>query len=394
MKRTFALLSLLLILPVSAQAQSLFGTQGLGSPLMGLDARARGLGVNGVGLMGLTTSVLNPADQAGIFRRGISASFQPSGGNVSFNGEEGDLGGTRFPVLQVFYPSGRLTFTLGYSGLLDQSWAIIDEGEEVLGDETIPVVDVVRSSGGLNEIKLGAGYYVSDRIAVGVSAGLNTGNVRRTLTRQYSDSSLLLPFTTAKNWEYSGLTGTVGVRWNPLAQVRVGASVSWNGALDAEPDSLTAGTYAYDMPLRVHAGVSANLTPRLLVAVSGSVANWGSGSYAAPGTDATTVADRAYDVGAGIEWSELRTGERIFPIRLGVRKSQLPFHAIGESAASELSFSGGIGFQLSGDDFGPLAVADVGFERGNREGWESTANPDGLSEDFWRVTVSLSLFGR
>jgi opacity protein-like surface antigen len=394
MKRTIALLSLLCALPVSAHAQSLFGTQGLCAPLAGLDARARGLGVNGVGLIGLSTSLVNPADQAGIFRRGVSASFQPWSGTASVNGESGDIGGTRFPVLQIFYPAGRFTLTAGYSGMLDQSWAIIAEGEEVLGDETVPIVDVIRSNGGLSEIKVGAGYYMNERISLGLSVGMHTGNVQRSITRQYPDSSLLLPFSTTQSWKYSGPTATIGARWDPIRQVRVGASISWSGTLEAEPDSLSSGTHEYDMPVRLNAGASAQLTPRLLLTASGSVANWSGGSYTAPGTTEATVADRTVDVGAGLEWSELRSGERVFPLRLGVRRTQLPFHTEGETAANELTLSGGLGLQLAADDFGPLAVADIGVERGTREGWESTANPDGLSEKFWRFTVSISLFGR
>ena len=393
MKRYFAILALLL-LPAAASAQSLFSTQGLGSPLPGLDARSRALGVSGVGLIGLNTSMMNPADQAGIFRRGVSASFQPWSGSASFNGEEGDIGGTRFPVIQILYPASRFTFMLGYAGMLDQSWAIIAESEEELGGETVAISDVIRSTGGIGEVKLGAGYFLNDKLSLGASVGLHTGNVMRSISREYGDSSLLLPFTTSQLWEYSGPTASLGIRWDPTRQVRVGASASWSGTLEAEPDSVTTGTHSYDMPLRLNAGISAQVAPRLLVAVSGSMSSWGSGDYTGPGTAGNIVASRTLDIGAGVEWSELRAGDRIFPLRVGVRRSQLPFHAENESAASEFTISGGLGLQLAGDDFGPLAMADIGVERGSRDGWESTANPNGLSEKFWRMTVSVSLFGR
>ena len=224
---------------------------------------------------------------------------------------------------------------------------------------------------------------------------LNIGEFRfERLDARCRGGQLLLPFATTQSWKYSGPTATIGARWDPIRQVRVGASVSWSGTLEAEPDSLSSGTHEYDMPIRLNAGASAQLTPRLLLTASGSMANWSSGSYTAPGTTEATIADRTLDIGAGLEWSELRSGERVFPLRLGVRRTQLPFHAEGEEAANELTFSGGLGLQLAADDFGPLAMADVGIERGTREGWESTANPDGLSEKFWRFTVSVSLFGR
>lgn len=394
MNRILTLFALLLVLPVGAHAQSLFGTKGLGAPLPGLDARSRALGVSGVGLIGLNTSMMNPADQAGIFRRGVSASFQPWSGTASLNNEEDAIGGTRFPVMQVFYPVRRFTVTLGYAGMLDQSWAIRSENEIDLGDEVVPVTDVVRSTGGIGEVKLGAGYFVNDRLSLGASVGLHTGNVIRSTTREYADSSLLLPFTTSQSWEYSGPTASIGMRWDPVRRVRVGASVSWSGALEAKPDSITSGTFSYDMPLRLNAGISAQLAPALLLAASGSVANWSNEDYAAPGATTQTVAQRATQFGAGLEWSGLRTATRIFPLRAGVHSSQLPFHGDSESAAREFTVSGGLGLQLAGDDFGPLAMADIGVERGSRDGWEGTANPNGLSETFWRMTVSVSLFGR
>ncbi|MGQ0813207.1 MAG: hypothetical protein ACT4O1_01930 [Gemmatimonadota bacterium] len=399
MKRTVTLLSALLLLPAVADAQSLFGTQGLGVPVPGLDARARGLGVNGVGLLGLSTSMLNPAEPAGILRRGVSAAFQPWGGSVELNDEEGDLSGTRFPMAQVFYPVQRFTFTLGYAGVYDQSWAIVAEGEAVLGGDTLATSDLVRSTGGIGEVKVGAAYIVNERLSVGASVGLYVGNVLRSTTREFEDS-LLIPFQRTVGWEYSAPTATFGLRWDPISQVRLGASVQWTGALEAKPDS--AGTeHEYDMPLRFNAGISGRITPQLLLAVSTSITTAGSGSFAAPGTATGTIARRTSEFGAGIEWSELRRGDRIFPIRLGVRRAELPFHGQGarfgpggESAATETVFSGGLGLRLVEDDFGPIAVSDIGFERGKREGWESVTSPDGLRENFWRFTVSLALFGR
>lgn len=393
MKRFVIVSALLALAPLPAQAQSLFGTRGLGTPLPAVDARARSLGINGVGLWGLSNTMLNPAEAGGLFRRGVSASFQPWSGTADLNGESDEIGGTRFPAIQIYYPYRRFTLTLGYAGLLDQSWAIIADGRAPLGNDTVDVSDIVRSSGGIGEVRLGAAYFVSEQLSLGASVGLHTGNVLRSVTREYSDSSLY-PFTSQQGWEYSGPTASVGMRWDPTRTIRVGASLSWSGTLDAEPDSGNAASQSYDLPLRLHGGISAQLSPRLLLAASASLANWSDGAYAAPGTSAQTVADKRVELGAGLEWSELRTATRVFPIRLGVRRSTLPFHNANESEVSEWAVSGGLGLMLAGDDFGPLAVADIGFEKGRREGLESTAAPGGLTENFWRATVTVSLFGR
>lgn len=396
MKRSIAILALSLVLPGAASAQSLFGTQGLGSPLPGVDARARGMSVSGVGLMGLSTSLINPAEAGGILRRGFTASFQPWGASAELNGEEDDVSGTRFPMMALFYPIRRFTFTLGYSGLYDQSWAIIAQGAQDIGGQMVQFDDVVRSAGGINEFKLGAAYYVNERLSIGASLGLNTGFVQRNTTRQFPDTALdLLSFERTARWQYSGPAASIGLRWDPIHAVRVGASVAWSGDLEAEPDSATsAGMHEYQMPLRLAVGASASLSPRLTLAASATHFAFGSGSYAAPGTSTQTVADAVTEFGAGLEWSEIRTATRVFPLRLGYRMTKLPFHKTNESAADEWSVSGGLGLQLVQDDFGPLAVADIGFERGSRSGWETNASPDGLSEKFWRATVSISLFGR
>lgn len=395
MKRAMATLSMLLALPLTAHAQSLFGTQGLGTPLPGVDARARALGVSGVGLLGLSTSMINPAEPAGIFRRGFTASFQPWGGSVAFNGEEDDIGGTRFPLMEMFYPYGRVTFTLGYSGLYDQSWAIVAESNQDVGGQIIDITDIVRSTGGIGEVKFGAAYYLNERVSLGASVGLHTGFVQRNVTREFPDTSLnLLNFESRTRWQYSGPTASLGVRWDPVNAIRVGASVAWSGTLEAEPDSGSALSHEYDMPLRFAVGASANLSPRLLFALSATHSSFGSSSYSTLGTATRSLAENVTEVGGGLEWSEIRTQSRVFPLRVGGRITKLPFHKQGETAATEWAVSGGIGFQLVQDDFGPLAVADLGFERGSRSGWESAASPGGLEENFWRVTVSIALFGR
>ncbi|HET9439635.1 MAG TPA: hypothetical protein VFO52_05670, partial [Longimicrobiales bacterium] len=123
MKRFLLTAVLLAATPLAASAQSLFGTRGLGVPSEGYDARARALSLNGVGLLGLSTSLVNPAEPAGLLRRGVTASFQPWSGNTEFQGEDDQIGATRFPLIAIMYPTRFGMFTLGYSGVLEQSYS-------------------------------------------------------------------------------------------------------------------------------------------------------------------------------------------------------------------------------------------------------------------------------
>jgi hypothetical protein len=393
-RRLVVIVFCMLLTPALVRGQSLFSTHGLGVPTDGVDARGRALGISGVGLLGLSTSLLNPAQQAGTVRRGVSATFQPWTGTASVNGEAGSVGGTRFPLIEVLYPVRRITFTVGFSGLLDQSWGIRANNQQVIGTDTLSTEDVVEAVGGVGQLTVGGAIMVTQRFALGASLGLQTGNVERTVGRIFTDSAAdLLGFTNRSRWNYSGKSATVGFRWDPGA-ARVGASVTFGSNLDAKPQEGSTTTYSYDMPLRIAAGASARLSARLLVAASTTYSQYGDGDYAAPGITVKTVADNAYDVGAGLEWANLRTPTRVYPLRLGFRYSKLPFHNAGDTQPKEWAASTGIGFRLVEDEFGPLAVADIGLERGKRTGWENAARPDGLSETFWRFTASISLFGR
>lgn len=395
MKRGLILMALLACSPLTAAAQSLFSTRGLGVPSEGYDARARALGVNGVGLIGLSTSIVNPAEQAGFLRRGVTAAFQPWSGTTEFQGEDDQIGATRFPIMAIFYPTRLGVFTLGYTGLLEQSYAVVADGEEILGTDTVETSDLVNAVGGIGQLRFGIARQLSSSFALGVSVGIYTGNIDRGISRTYPDSTLgLRPFETHNRWSYSGPQASVGALWNPGGDLRVGASVTWSGTLKAAPEEGSTTEYEYDMPLRFAAGASGRVARNLLAAVSGSWSSWPSGDFRTPGVLETTAAQEQMEIGGGIEYQELRSGNRIFPLRLGVRTSKLPFHLADEEAPTEWAITGGIGLRLVEDDFGPLAVGDIGFERGSREGLSSTAATDGLKENFWRFTVSLSLFGR
>jgi hypothetical protein len=380
-----------------ADAQSLFSTRGLGVPLPPVDARARALGGIGVGLLGLNTSLVNPAETAGIGRRGVSAALQPSSGTAEVAGAEGDADASRFPMVRILYPlSSRIVFSLGYGGVLEQSWAIASEGSELIGNEQVPTRDVVRSTGGVAQLTAGLSYRVTPALAVGVAGGLYTGSLLRTIARDFLESDLdvaLDPFQTRLRWEYSGPVGVLGVLWDPHPAFRLGGSVTLANELEITAKEGVAQDDAVKMPLRATGGASALLSQDLLATFG---AEWAgrSGADLPVITDGTSLRRDTWRYGGGIEYSGLGTDTRTFPIRLGGSFSQLPYYDQGEEPGDEWTFGGGIGFRLAGDELGPLAVADVGIERGGRSGLSSTDLPDGLSESFWRFTFSLSLFGR
>ena len=394
------LLALLLLLMAAApvRAQSLFGTRGLGVPVDAIDPRARTLGNGGLGLIGLNTSIINPAELAGIRRRGVSAALQPFYGSEELGGRSDTVEGTRFPMLHILYPPRtRLVVGLGWGGLFDQSWAAITNSTQLLAGDTLDVQDNLTVTGALSQFRLSAGYELNSRLALGLAAGVYTGGVERAITRTFPDSvNRFRPFATIESWDYSAPFVVVGVRFDPSTAARISAALTWNGELEANARAEQGIDYGYDLPLRVAVGASSLLNSRLLATASAQWSGWSeSANYAAAGSPAGNVVRgrSTIEAGGGLEWEQLRAGSRIFPLRVGLRYAQLPFHLESDEPAKEVVGSAGLGFRLAGDDFGPLAVADFGLERGRRTGWEG-AVPDGLREDFWRLNFSITLFGR
>jgi hypothetical protein len=396
MKRV-ALAGLILSLSLASagQAQSLFATRGLGLPIPPVDARARALGGMGLGLLGLNASMVNPADVAGIGRRGVSAALQPGSATPELDGQSGDLSASRFPLVRFLYPlSSRVTATLGYGSFLEQSWGVKLQGTEQIGSETVETEDVIQSTGGIARVALGLAWEITPSLAIGAGAGLLTGNLDRRITRTFGgdSASTLLPFETRLRWDYDGSFFTGGIRFDVQQVARASASVTLTQDVNIDGVDSGARDDRAEMPVHVAAGASGVLSSTLLATVG---AEWAGGA-AGPvfgGIDAAALQRDTWRVGGGFEYEGIRSGTKSYPLRLGASWSQLPYYNTGETPGTEWAGSFGLGFRLAGDESGPLAVADIAIERGSRSGLESAQLPGGLKESFWRFTFSLSLFG-
>lgn len=375
-------------------AQSLFSMRGLGLPSAPVGARARALGGIGAGLIGFDMSWGNPATIAGLGRRGIVASLQPGQATPEIEGSKGSISAARFPLIRMVYPvSARLVTSLGYGALLEQSWGIQLSGQEIIGGDTIDTEDVIEATGAVARVGLGVAYQVSPSLAVGLTAGIHTGNLDRRVSRTFGDTATTLRrFDTRLQWNYSGTFGTVGMRYDMADILRAGASITLNRDLEIEGQGGDARDDRVDMPIQLIAGASGALSSTLVLA-TGLEWSGGASGRVFNAADAKALRRNTWHVGGGLEYQGWGSGTRTYPIRLGINWAQLPYYDEGESPASEWAAAVGIGFRLAGDLAGPLAVADVTVERGSRSGFESAALPGGLTESFWRWTFSLSLFG-
>ena len=388
--RRGALLALVLVLAhaLPAAGQSVLAAGGLGLPLDAVDARARALGSSGVGLFGSHVMPGDPVGAVDLMVPTLVLTGQSAWLDVEQGGTTSTGSGNRFPALGVSYPVrtwGVLTLT--YGAVLDQRWAF--ERRDTLdlqANARLEIADRFTSDGGVSAVRLGFAHRVAPSLAVGAAVGVYTGSSTRLFTRIFDTLAAdvdIEPFRSSGHWSYSGPTASVGASTDVSDVFRAAVTLTWSGSLEADPSDDTEGTTrSYEMPLELRGGVSGALAPDLNASVSYSWADW-SGT-----TDDLDVGGegRATALGAGLEWEAATLFGRTMPLRVGWHQATLPFQIL-DTDATESALSFGMGLMLLAREDGvPLALVDIGLERGTREAAE-------VNESFWRSTVSVRVAG-
>ncbi|CAN5801858.1 hypothetical protein BH23GEM3_BH23GEM3_09020 [soil metagenome] len=381
-----ALLLLAVVSAVPASAQSLFAGSGLGYAAEPLDARARGLGGVGLGLAEPNLSLLNPASVAGLLAPTVHVTVQSDQFTSTYADTEASGGTVRFPIIHVALPfRERWTASIAYGSFLDRNWGVQRDTTFAIGTDTFQVRDRFASRGGVARLRLGGAYRLMDELALGASVDLYTGSARDTIYRIFPET-LLRPAVTASAQRFGGFGFGAGARWSPTEALSVSASASAGGQLEVRPADDAEPTATFDLPVQLAAGASGRITPTTLLAVSARWAGWSSvgGGLTEPGNARDVVS-----LSGGVEWDALRFGDRVIPLRLGVRSGELPFRAMGAGAdagwAREQAVTAGAGLLLGGG----AAILDAAVERGRRDG-----EAVDLVEDFWRFGFSLTVLGR
>lgn len=378
-----ATLGTLLPAPGGVAGQSVLGAGGFGLLSEGLDARARGLGVPGIGLGGWHLSSTDPAAAAGLSLPSATATFQPS---VSEGDGALEAGATRFPAVGASYPFGRHVISLQFGSFLDQEWSARVERTLDLSGQPVDAVDTYEATGGIGQVRVGWATRIGPSVAVGLTAGSYIGSLERRFTRSLDDAAVgpdVAPFETRGRWRTSGPLASAGVIWEPTSLLRLAVSGEWSGDLELDPVTGTDAEFLeVPMPLTARAGGTFALTPTVALAAGVARADW-SDARAVLGLD--DVREVTWGYGGGGEWIAGTVRGRQVPLRFGYRQQELPFHFEGQPV-EERSWSGGLGFHLVDSGDVPVARITLSMERGSRDA-------GAVSEDYWRTTLSLRLAG-
>lgn len=375
-----------------AHGQTPVTSLGLGYPTPPVDARAAALGGVGVGLLGGTFSVRNPADLVEFSQASLSVSASPEAVTVErAGGASGTTGRSRFPTLRAVVPLGDFAASVGFASQLDQDWRFSFRDTLDISSGRFPFEERRENDGGLSAVDLSLARSVGP-LSLGVSYQRLTGSLRQDLLRRFQvppDSIVLEPperVIQTGNWSYSGwrVKGGVGVRLGDW--LRVGGVYAWSGDLNAERDTVVttrndpdAPPVVFGMPPSATVGASASPLEDWLVTAGGGWTGWSE-------TDASLQEENARDVywaGGGVEYAGLELGS--FPLRLraGGRWAELPFSLPGRTAATEKAVTFGLGAEFASD----RAAVDLAGELGTRGTLERT----GFEESFRRFTLTATI---
>ncbi len=371
-------------LPNQTSAQSLMGVRGLGILGGAAGGRASAAGNLGIGLAGVEISATDPTAGSGLAFPTISVTMQPTWGEFELGQERGDVRVTRFPLIGIAFPVAAAggVFTAAVSGQMDQRWAgevprVVDIGAGV------PVSDRFEADGGISVLRAGWVQRIGSSFVAGLSAGAYLGRLDQTFDRTLDSLVLggdVRNFVQEGAWRYSGAVVTAGASAAPHRLIHLAATVEWSSDIRATPaDSARGEPGTYAIPLRVLAGATGRLTPRLALNASVAYQDWSGAKGFAAG--ATTGAK--YSFGAGLEMQVVRGARRSLPVRAGYRRLAQPFRF--ESAdPMETVWSIGAGLNLLESEGVRRGWLDIGLERGSR-----SSAP--LVERYWRMTASLGI---
>ncbi|MBT8396392.1 MAG: hypothetical protein KJN92_05470, partial [Gemmatimonadetes bacterium] len=270
---------------------------------------------------------------------------------------------------------------LHITSFFDQRWEVQEPGTQDFLGSQVSVTDVFKSDGGISTAQVGWAHRLGDDLSIGVSVGSRIGSVTRRFTRLIDEEAVTgtVPFGTGGSWQYSGALASVGFQWDPLRVLRLGGVLNWSGDVKAKPEPGTGGgTVKFDVPTEYRVGASGVLSPRLALSLGASYSDWKASNEF---LSSDVLVGSVWSFGGGVEWAGPQLGARNFPIRLGAKRSAMPFTFEGENPVESV-LTGGIGLNLVPSQAGFIGAVDIAFERGSREAGS-------LSESFWRASLTF-----
>ncbi len=379
--RLFVLAALGLILGApSLSAQAPITALGLGYKVEPLDGRSAALGGTGLGLLGGSFSIRNPADLLQHQVPGFGISFAGEGVTISSGPLGVDTGRQRFTTIRAIVPFSGWATSIAFGSEFDQDWQARITDTLFVSDGFIPFEETREHDGGISTIDLSLARQFGP-LAVGASVQRLTGSLRQTFFRSFDTPGGSAPSLGSvgggQELAYSAWRVKGGATLTVADRYVLSGSFSLPNTLTATVQDSAGAKVGFDLPSMLELGGSARLTNSLLFAAA-----FGTGGWSDVGNTATYTSHDVMWFGGGFELDGLRFLGGDLPLRVGARTAELPF-STGPDPIRETAITGGFGWEFQNG----LAVVDLALAVGSRGDFAV----DGIEETFSRFTLSFTL---
>jgi long-subunit fatty acid transport protein len=375
----------LLAAPASAQ-ESVFGLQFLGVSEETSDARARGLGVLGIGMQETRSAITqNPASLAQLDYMTLSAMIVAGGRTARSATQEEDRAVARFPHARAALPMfGKFVFSLGFNGFRNFKGKINLPQESV--DSFTYQQSFVRD-GTIFSFPIGLSASLTRRLHVGATFDFVQGTVDESWETR-GDS--LVALATRRRGEMTARTWTLGAQWQLFDWMMLGGVYSppftGNGSTRTTVEDVRIVTTTtpirdtsvkgnVDFPESVRLGLSANPLQRWMLTGDFLWRNW-NGGYTGRLYEAEAILDE-WRYGIGVEWQ--RAGR--VDLRGGFSQHRWA-QVVGGNELKESTLHLGTGFDISDEK----SRMDLALEYS----WIGSIASNLFEERTFRVIVSIS----
>ncbi len=345
----------LLAAPGAAMAQGNLGAQGYGYPPGGASIRVGGTAGAFTEFDAVTPA--NPAAVAAVRRPVLAMQAEPERRTVRLGDVRERTTVQRVPLAMLVTPvRPTVSAALGYSTLLDRTSVTRSTGYAVIDGDSLATRDRSSIRGALNDLRLGIGWQVNDRVALGIGGHLYTGSNLVGLTREFADTLQFGTVVDSSRLEFAGTALSVGAEVRLRRDLAVAGSWRRGNTLEGTVGDSVVGRGR--VPDRLGIALRYSGIRGSVFAAGVQQQRWS--GMAGLGTPDMSVRDGlTWHAGAEVEGPRLR--EVPLLVRAGVARRQLPFGVRGQWV-DEWHWSTGLGLPIAQD----RASLDLSAQRASR----------------------------
>ncbi len=379
----------------SAEAGSLFASEGLGLPRDGYDIAARGTGGTSIGSVDpYQMSVNNPAAIGWVIRPQVQAGLVTENNWITTRDSDGStrVGGTRLPGIRLAIPwPGSLRWGAGFRDLTDGRYTIESVFNEGADDE---FTRTIHGAGSIGQLYAEFAVPIADVVSVGARFGWVGGTLREQSEDDFFDGDVTDTETVLRTRVENAKSAAFGIQARPVERVSVGAyfgqvsNARLKSLLENDSGVTSEQRRKYDYPSTWGIGGAFRMTKRWEVLADYSTTMWSDAEVLDDNTSTFNDFQDGVHIGIGVRRlsdpaATIRSRlSRRTVWRLGYRYDELGLPSPTGDPIKEWALTGGVGIPVQ---------FDRGFVDGLVEfGRRGDKDEVGLRETFFRMGVGVT----